>query len=53
MNINAKQLSTIDYTRMDITTVLSFFMQIKAIITANATLRRLNNGLHGFDGKAP
>ncbi|MCR5434387.1 MAG: hypothetical protein K6F20_08350 [Bacteroidaceae bacterium] len=38
MNIRAKQLATLDVTRMDITTVLGFFMQIKGLIMANNAL---------------
>ena len=39
MNVNAKQVNSIDYHgRMDITTVLGFFTQIKSIIVANNTL---------------
>ena len=38
MNINAKQLTSIDFTRMDITTVLGFFMQIKDKLTPETTL---------------
>lgn len=39
MNINAKQMLTIDLSRMDITTVLGFFQQILAQIRQNETLR--------------
>ena len=38
MNINAKQLTTFDITRMDVTTALGFFGQIQAQIAANTTL---------------
>ena len=38
MNINAKQLTSIDTTRMDITTALGFFGQIKNKIAAETTL---------------
>ncbi|MBQ7179923.1 MAG: hypothetical protein IJR87_01370 [Bacteroidaceae bacterium] len=38
MNIRAKQLASLDVTRMDITTVLGFFMQIKGLIMANNAL---------------
>lgn len=38
MNINAKQLTTFDITRMDITTALGFYGQIKAQMAANTTL---------------
>ena len=38
MNIRAKQLASLDVTRMDITTVLGFFMQIKGLILANNAL---------------
>ena len=39
MNINAKQVNGIDiHNKMDITTVLGFFTQIKSIIVANTTL---------------
>ena len=38
MNINAKQLSSIDFTRMDITTALGFFMQIRDKFTPDTTL---------------
>ena len=33
MNVNAKQLISVDYHSMDITTALGFFMQIKAKFT--------------------
>ena len=36
MNINAKQMTSIDVTRMDNTTVLGFFGQIKDIVTQDA-----------------
>ena len=36
MNINAKQMTSIDVTRMDITTVLGYFGQIKDIVTQDA-----------------
>ena len=38
MNINAKQLTSIDTTRMDITTVLGFFGQMKDKIVPETTL---------------
>ena len=38
MNINAKQLSTIDYTRMDITTALGFFGQMNDKLVTDTTL---------------
>ena len=38
MNINAKQLTSLDITRFDITTALGFFMQIKEKFTPDATL---------------
>ena len=38
MNINAKQFTSIDTTRMDITTALGFFGQIKNKIAAETTL---------------
>ena len=38
MNIRAKQFSSFDITRMDITTSLGYYGQIKNIITPNATL---------------
>lgn len=38
MNINAKQMTEIATSRMDITTVLGFFGQIETIIAKNATL---------------
>lgn len=38
MNIKAKQINGMDITRMDITTVLGFFMQIKGIILPNDAL---------------
>ena len=39
MNINAKQMTSIDVTRMDITTALGFFYQIGQQISANAALQ--------------
>ena len=39
MNINAKQMLSIDTTRMDITTALGFFNQIDKLILANEQLR--------------
>ena len=39
MNINAKQLTSIDVTRMDITTALGFFYQMRQLISANAALQ--------------
>ena len=39
MNINAKQLTSIDVTRMDITTALGFFFQMRQLIAANAALQ--------------
>ena len=38
MNINARQLTLFDVTRMDVTTALGFFGQIKAQLDTNATL---------------
>ena len=38
MNINAKQLTSFDVTRMDVTTALSFFLQIKGIIIVRSPL---------------
>ena len=38
MNVNAKQVNEIRSSRMDITTVLGFFTQIKSIIVANTAL---------------
>ena len=38
MNVNAKQINSVDYHSMDITTVLGFFGQIKDRITPEATL---------------
>ena len=38
MNINAKQVLLFDATRLDVTTALSFFGQIKAVMDLNATL---------------
>ena len=38
MNVNAKQLTTFDYTRMDITTALGFFGQMQAKFESNSTL---------------
>lgn len=38
MNIRAKQLASLDVTRMDITTALGFFGQIKDIVVANTAL---------------
>ena len=38
MNINAKQLSGLDCSRMDITTSLSFFMQMKNKLSTETTL---------------
>ena len=39
MNINAKQMTSIDVTRMDITTALGFFYQMRQLISANAALQ--------------
>ena len=39
MNINAKQMTSIDVTRMDITTALGFFFQMRQLIAANAALQ--------------
>lgn len=38
MNVNAKQLTTFDYTRMDITTALGFFGQMQTKFESNGTL---------------
>ena len=38
MNINAKQMTEIATSRMDITTVLGYFGQIKGIVTGNSAL---------------
>ena len=38
MNINAKQLQGIDVHKMDITTALGFFRQVKNQVSANMTL---------------
>ena len=38
MNINAKQMTEIATSRMDITTVLGYFGQIKTIVTQNQPL---------------
>ena len=38
MNLNAKQINHLDVTRMDITTVLGFFLQVKDVISANTAL---------------
>ena len=38
MNVNAKQLTTFDYTRMDITTALGFFGQMQTKFESNDTL---------------
>ena len=38
MNINAKQMTEIATSRMDITTVLGYFGQIKAIVNGNSAL---------------
>ena len=38
MNINAKQVTSFDVTRMDITTALSFFIQVKGIIVVRSPL---------------
>ena len=38
MNVNAKQLISVDYHSMDITTALGFFMQMKAKFTPDTTL---------------
>ena len=38
MNVNAKQLTTFDYTRMDITTALGFFGQMLTKFESNGTL---------------
>ena len=38
MNINAKQITTFDYTRMDITTALGFFGQMQTKFESNGTL---------------
>ena len=40
MNINAKQMTSIDVTRMDMTTALGYFGQIKDIMTQDAQRRR-------------
>lgn len=45
MNINARQLTLFDVTRMDVTTALGFFGQIKAQLDTNATLTVLTRGL--------
>ena len=39
MNINAKQMTSIDVTRMDITTALGFFYQMRQLISANVALQ--------------
>lgn len=39
MNINAKQLTSIDIHRMDNTTSLGFFIQMRELINANAALK--------------
>ena len=38
MNIRAKQIQSIDTTRMDVTTVLSYMDQMKAKMAAETTL---------------
>ena len=38
MNVNAKQLTSVDFHSMDITTALGFFMQIKDKFSPKATL---------------
>ena len=38
MNVNAKQLTSVDFHSMDITTALGFFMQIKDKFSPEATL---------------
>ncbi|MBQ8521895.1 MAG: hypothetical protein IJ456_11125, partial [Bacteroides sp.] len=38
MNINAKQMTEIATSRMDITTVLGYFGQIKGIVNGNSAL---------------
>lgn len=38
MNVNAKQINSIDYHSMDITTALGFFMQMKDKLTPETTL---------------
>ena len=38
MNINAKQMTEIATSRMDITTVLGYFGQIRGIVTQNQQL---------------
>ena len=38
MNVNAKQLNSVDFHSMDVTTALGFFGQIQAQIAANTTL---------------
>lgn len=38
MNINAKQINSLDVTRMDVTTALGFFGQVKNLISPDMTL---------------
>lgn len=45
MNINAKQINSLDVTRMDVTTALGFFGQVKNLISPDMTLTATLSGV--------
>ena len=47
MNINAKQINSLDVTRMDVTMALGFFGQVKNLISPDMTLTATLSGVWG------